>query len=139
MAGSVSDWAENKLLDHLVGKLSWTMVSPIYIGLWTAALSDTSTGSTAGEVSTSGTAYARQPTGASHWASASGGATSNASTITFPTATASWGTVTHFALLDQLATGGGNILAWADLDASKSIGSGDTASFAIGDLDVTMS
>lgn len=139
MAGSVSDWAENKLLDHLVGKLSWTMVSPIYIGLWTATLSDTSTGSTAGEVSTSGTAYARQPTGASHWESASSGHTQNASVITFPTATAAWGTVTYFALLDQLATGGGNILAWADLDASKNIQTGDTASFAAGDLDVTMS
>ena len=44
--------------------------------------------------------------------------------------------MTHFALMD--AASGGNMLVHGALIASKSIGSGDTAEFAAGDLDVSL-
>lgn len=135
MAGTVSDYAENKLLDHLTGKTSFTMPT-VSIGLWTATLSDTSTGATAGEVS--GGSYARKTTAGSDWNAASSGSVTNANALAFPTATGSWGTITHFALLDSATAGAGNILLWADLTTSKTVSSGDTAQFNASALTLTM-
>lgn len=135
MAGSFSNYAENKILDHIVGKTSFTMPS-IWIGLWAATLSDTSTGATAGEPS--GNNYSRKSTAAADWESAASGATQNANAITFATASGSWGTITDFALVDNATTGAGNIIAYGTLTTSKSISSGDTASFAAGDIDITL-
>lgn len=134
--GSFSDYLENELLDHILGGGDYTRPATVYIGLWTAALSDSSTGSSANEVS--GGSYARKSkaNNSTNWPAAANGAKANGVDITFVTATASWGTVTHFAILD--AQTAGNILGWGSLTNSKTIGDGDTASFAIGDLDVTL-
>ena len=136
--GSFSDYLEKEILDHVLGGADYSRPATVYVGLWTSALNDASTGSTANEVS--GGSYARKSVtnNATNWPAASGttATKSNGTAITFVTATASWGTVTHFAILD--AATNGNILGWAQLTASKAIGDGDTASFAIGDLDVTL-
>jgi hypothetical protein len=71
-----------------------------------------------------------------NWPAASGGAKSNGAAITFPQATASWGTVTHFGILDAATSG--NLLCWGALSASKTIDAGDTPSFAAGELDITL-
>ena len=136
MAGSFSDFLELEVLDHVFGAAAYTAPVTIYVGLWTAALADASTGSTANEVS--GGSYARVAvtTNATNFPAASAGAKSNGTAVTFPAATASWGTVTHVGLLD--AASAGNLLAWADLTTSKTISSGDTASFAVGDIDFTL-
>ena len=60
----------------------------------------------------------------------------NDGAVTFPAATASWGTVTHFGVFDASSTG--NLLYWGALTTSKTIGSGDTASFAVGTLTVSL-
>ena len=52
--------------------------------------------------------------------------------VTFPTATASWGTVTHFGLLD--AASGGNLLMHGALDYSKTVGIGDVFQADAGEL-----
>jgi hypothetical protein len=133
--GSKSDYLENALLDHVLGGGDYTRPATVYVGLWTAALDDASTGSTAGEVS--GGSYARVAVtnNATNWPAAASGAKSNGTAITFPQASADWGTVTHFAILDAAA--GGNILYWGALTNSKTIQNGDTAEFAVGDLDIT--
>jgi hypothetical protein len=127
---SFTDYTENKVLDHVVGKTSFTMPS-IWIALFTAAPSDTGGGTEA-----TGGSYARKSTAGADWAAASGGATSNAAAITFVTPSASWGTVTHFALMD--ASTAGNMIAWSSLTTPQAIGTGNTVSFAIGELDVTL-
>lgn len=123
---SKTDYAENKTLDHITGKATWAAVTA-YVGLFTAAPSDAG-----GGTEVSGGAYARKATVAADWNAASAGSASNANALSFPTATASWGTVTHFALFD--AATAGNMLRWAALTTSKTIGNGDTASFAAGSL-----
>src|SRR5690349_8798175 len=123
---SKSDYLENKLLDHQVGKTSYTMPT-VYVGLFTAAPSDSG-----GGTEVSGGSYARKSTAGADWNAASGGSTTNANAITFVTATGSWGTVTHWGLFD--ASSAGNLLRWAALGTSKTIGNGDTASFAAGAL-----
>lgn len=136
MAGSFSDYFENKVLEWIC-RANFTAPTEFYVGLWTATLSDTSTGATAGEVSGGSYARVNVTPGTGTFDAASSGATANTGAITFPTATASWGTITHMAVLDAASTG--NILFWADLTASKSVGSGDTFTIAAGDLDITVS
>lgn len=131
MAGSLSDFAENELLDHILGTGSYTMPTQLYVALYTAAPTDAGGGT---EVSTSGTAYARQ---AVDFTIASGGAASNNATVTFPTATGSgFGTVVALGLFD--ASSAGNFIAWADLAANKTVAAGDVIEFLTGEIDVTL-
>jgi hypothetical protein len=128
MAGFTT-FLQEELLDHIGGNGSYTAPNP-YVGLYTAAPSDAG-----GGTEVSGGSYARVDANAKFGA-ASGTGMSNDGAITFPTATASWGTVTHFGIFD--ASTAGNLLAWGALTVSKTVGSGDTASFAIGELDLTL-
>ena len=132
MAGSKSDYLENKLLDHVLGGGDYSRPATVYVALYTVAPTDAG-----GGTEVSGGSYARVAVtnNATNWPAASGGAKSNGTEIAFPTATADWGTVVAFAILD--AASGGNFLYWADLTASKTVSNGDTASFAVGELDVT--
>jgi hypothetical protein len=84
------------------------------------------------EVSTSGTAYARQ----SATFTVSGNTASNSGAIEFPTATANYGTVSHVGVYD--ASSGGNLIAYAALSTSKVIETGDVFRVPDGDLDVTL-
>jgi len=129
--GSFADYWENEILDHVFGKGSYTPPT-IYVGLSTADPTD----DTSGLAEPSGNAYARVTTAGADWNVASGGAIANANDITFPEATGSWGTLTHFALFD--AASAGNMLAHGALSVSKVISSGDTAKFAAGYLDATL-
>jgi hypothetical protein len=102
----------------------------VYVGLYTAAPSDAG-----GGTEVTGGSYARKVTAGADWNAAASGSTSNANAITFVTATGSWGTCTHFGLFD--ASSGGNLLRWAVLTTSKTIGTGDVASFPAGNLVLT--
>ena len=68
----------------------------VYVALFTAAPSDAG-----GGTEVTGGSYARELAGLSE-ATGSGGTTSNAAEIAFTQATASWGTVTHIALMGYL-------------------------------------
>jgi len=119
-----TDFMEDKIIDHMLRNQSYTPPTTVYVGLFTSAPSDAG-----GGTEVSGGAYARQAVTLS---AASGGASSNSAEITFPQATADWGTVTHLALFDALS--GGNMLMWTPLDASKEINNGDTFVIEVGDL-----
>lgn len=136
MAGTFSDFTENELLDHIMGVGAFTMPT-VYLALCTADPTDAGTGASMNEVANTG-AYARVAVAADFATPASGGSIANDGPIDFVEATGSWGTVTHFALLDSGTHGAGNMLVHGDLTASKPIDSGDTPSFAIGDIVVTL-
>lgn len=123
---SKSNYAENKVLDLLNGKTAFSLPTA-YVALFTAAPTDLG-----GGTEVSGGGYARFATTGAHWNSASNGSTSNAMEITFPTASASWGVVTHYATFD--APTGGNLLRWAALSRPRAINLGNTTSFPIGAL-----
>lgn len=128
MAG-LSDYAENRLLDHIVGKTSFTMPT-VYVGLYTVAPTDAG-----GGTEVTGGSYARKSTAGADWAAAASGASSNANALTYPAATANWGTIVAFGLFD--AASGGNLLVWNNLTTQKTVSSGETAQWAAGDLDLT--
>jgi hypothetical protein len=117
---SFSDYAEIKILDHANGDGSWT--SPTcYIGLWTSALTDASTGSTAGEAAY--TTYARVTMNAADMSAAASGSKTNSAAWTFPACTASTSTITYFGVFD--ASTAGNMISWGTV-TSKVIDTSNT-------------
>lgn len=138
MAGSKSNYFENAILKHIFGDTAYSVPATLYVGLWdnSVTLSDTSTGASAGEVNTSGTGYGRVAVtnDDTKW-TVTDNVVENAADVTFATATADWGTINQFAILD--ATTGGNILFWSTLAVSKTVTTGDTVRFNAGDITIT--
>lgn len=129
--GSFNDYTEAAVLDHITGKTLFTKPTA-YVGLSTADPTDDASGL----AEPSGNNYSRVTTSGSDWDAAASGATANAAALTFPEASGSWGTVTHFALFD--AASAGNMLCHGTLGASRVIVSGQTPRFAIGEFDITL-
>jgi len=130
MAGSFTDYLEDKILKHVFTNTAYTSPTTIYIGLFTAAPTDTGGGT---EVSGSG--YARKA--GTFTVSGTGTLATNSAAIDFDAATSSWGTIVAIAVFD--ASTSGNMLAWADLTTSKTISTGDVLRIPSGDLDITLS
>lgn len=132
---AASDYLEDNIIKHLFRTGSFTKPTTIAVALFTAAPSDSG-----GGTEVTGGSYARvsvNPLDA-NWAATSGtnGQTSNVAAINFGTASASWGTVTHFGIYD--ATSGGNLLIWGALTASKTVGSGDAFQIPASSLVITV-
>jgi hypothetical protein len=132
--GSLTDFSENKLLDHVLNT-AYTPAATIYLALATADPTDTATGASANEVANSGS-YAR--TAITFGSAASRRITQNA-TVTFPQASGSWGTVSHWFIVDTATYGSGNVLAHGSFVASKAIVSGNTPSIASGETYIEFS
>jgi len=125
MAGSLSNYAENKVLDHVLGTTAYTKPTT-YVALFTVAPTD----STAGTEVTGGS-YARV---AGVFDASVGGASSNTSNIDFTGMPAC--TVVAVGILDNST--GGNLLVHGTLTANKALDAGDTLRVAAGDLDITI-
>jgi len=142
---AMSDTLENKLIDWLLraqaigitGATAAAGTGPAttYVALFTATPSDTG-----GGTEVTGGSYARVAVTSSmaNWAgtqaaasttasSGTSGTTSNNATITFPTPTVAWGTVTSIGLFD--AATGGNLLIWGPLTSSQTINIGNAVTF----------
>jgi hypothetical protein len=129
MAG-FSDYLEDKVLDHVFGGTAYTAPTTLYVALYTVAPTDTG-----GGTEVTGGSYARQ-TGAFTVSGTNPTTASNSAAIEYPTATANYGTVVAVGILD--ASSSGNLLAYANLDTSKSVTTGDVFRFDTGDLDITL-
>jgi len=104
-----TDRTAQGILNHITGKTALFALPTTYLALFSGVGNDAGTGFT----ELTGGAYARVATAGTDWNGASGSAPSqisNASTLTFPTATANWGSVIAFGLYD--AASGGNLLCW---------------------------
>jgi len=126
---SFSNTFETHVLNYVFTTTSVTRPTAWYLALFTSNPAEDASGT---EVSTSGTAYARQ----SAAFTVSGNTASNSSAIEFPTATASYGTVSHVGVFD--ASTSGNLIAYAALSSSKAIDTGDVFRVPSGDLDITL-
>ena len=123
-----SDYLENKVLDHVLRNTSYTSPTTVYVGLFTSDPTDAGSGT---EVS--GGSYARQSLSVT---TASGGIVTSSADVTFPQATASWGTISHIGILDALTSG--NLLMHTPLTTSKAIDNGDILKITSGNLTVTL-
>jgi len=135
--GNFSDYLANKVLDWLFRNQAFTKPST-YVGYTTVIPTVSSTGSTITEPSNG---YARvqvnvnggsSPT----WTTVSAGALDNTHAINFPDATGSQGTIVSMVICD--ASTSGNLLMFGDI-TDQAVNSGDSISFAIGALDISIS
>lgn len=124
---SFSNFLENKVLGHVFGATPYTAPATLYVGLFTSNPGETGSGT---EVS--GGSYARQTIAFT----VTGAQASNTAAVEFPTATASWGTITFAAIYDALS--GGNLLAYGALTTSKTIDNGDVFRIPAGDFDINL-
>jgi hypothetical protein len=137
-AGEISDYLSNKLLDLAFRNTAYS-APDTYLGLTTATISDSNTGSTVTEVS--GGSYARvqvNPNGGSSptWDAAASGVVDNTHDVSFPEATGSWGTVVALGIFD--ASTSGNLLFYDNDLTDQAVSSGDTVTFPAGDIDIQM-
>ncbi len=130
MAGFLTDYLNNKILDQVFGGSSFSPPSILYVGLSTGASNK------AGTISEpSGGGYNRVAITSSltNFPAAASGTKSNNAAISFPAPTASWGTIQSVLIAD--AATGGNVIAMADLTQPKPINSGGSApTIAVGSL-----
>ena len=124
----MSNYLENALINGTLRATSYTAPTTVYVALYTTDPTDADTGT---EVT--GGSYARQSV---TFGAPSNGVSTNSADITFPTATAAQGTVTHIGIRDALTAG--NLLYHTPLDASKTIDLGDIFKITTGNLSVTL-
>lgn len=143
LAGSFTDYYENKLVDSQFRGQTFTIPTTLYVGLDTVACTEAG-----GGTEVTGGSYARvavtssmanwagtQSAGTTVASTGTSGTTSNNGAITFPAPTANWGTVVSFRIWD--ASTSGNALICQTLTTSKTINNGDAApSFSAGALTI---
>lgn len=135
MAGAFSDYLEAQVLNWLHGTAMPAAPATFYVGLFTAQPGDTGTSgapSDGTEVSTTSTAYARVAVTTSTGTSApsASGTTQQiqiTGSVTFPQATASWGTVTGWGIWD--ASTAGHLLWYGAISPTQAISTNQTPSF----------
>lgn len=135
--GSLSNYVELEVLDQIFGASDYAEPATLYIGLSKDDVLDDASGlnePTGGDYAAVSVANNKTT-----WTTAAAGALSNAIEIAFPTASANWGTVTHFAIwIHATNRTASDLVGHGTLGAPKAIDSGDTAKFAVGELDITL-
>jgi hypothetical protein len=124
---------ENKTMDHILGGPDYTRLANVHLALFTSAPNESG-----GGTEVTGGSYSRLSitNNSTNFPAAVNGQKTNGVAQTFPTATASWGTVTHWALMS--AASGGTILFFGALSTPKAIAATDSLTFGIGQLSITL-
>jgi len=124
----ISNYLENALINGTLRATTFTAPATVYVSLHTADPTDAGTGT---EVS--GGSYVRR---AATFGAPSNGASTTTADITYPTATADYGTVGWIGIWDALTSG--NLLYHTPLNIAKTISTGDTFKIVSGNLTVTL-
>jgi hypothetical protein len=130
--GTLSNYLENKLINHLLRNTIYTRSSYIYVALYTTSPTDSKPGT---EVSIE-KGYARQYMGVSYAFNISGNSATNAILIQFPEATENWGTIVGVSIMD--AKTDGNILFWGETNNQININTGEIYRINPGALEIKL-
>lgn len=123
----LSNYLENKLLNHFLRVSAYTQPTALYLALYTNAPTDSTAGT---EISGGG--YARQLV---TFNTATTGASSNSGILEF--SNTSWsGTIVAVGLLDALTSG--NLLMFTTIVPSLAVASGESVTAAPGAIVVTL-
>ena len=125
---AMSNYLENALINATLRNTTYTSPATVYVGLFTSDPTDAGTGTEC-----TGASYARKSMA---FGAPSNGASTNSSDVEFDQATDSWGTITHFGILDAITSG--NLLYHGALTSSKVIEDGDVFKFASAAVSVTL-
>ena len=132
---AASNFLENKVLDHVLTATTYTAPLTRYLALYKNISGNAATNLESGILTDeiTGGSYQRK---AVTFSAAVNGTSSTDVTVTFDTATANWGTVTHVAVIDSLS--GGQVLFWGAVTTPKVIETGDTFQVTAGNLTVSL-
>ena len=135
MAGNLSTYLEEELLDHVLLNAAYSSPAAVYAGLVSSSGNDTEM--EAGTLTNEITDYTGDRKAITFDAiSQSGGKsiTANAGALTFASMPAC--TVAYTIVCD--AATAGHILIWCPLAENKTYSAGDTCTISIGDLDISL-
>lgn len=138
MPGQFSDAGSNRALDAVTGRATVSSATS-YLALLTSAPGDTT--SLSGLAEYGATGYSRQ---AVTWESPTlNGSnvpeTSNTGTVSFgPFTSSATGTITHAALVTAASGTTGSVLAWWELDASRTPSTNDSLEITSGNLKLSV-
>ena len=122
---ALSDYAENELLDHLLGTgAAWTLPAATWLQLHTGA---------PGESGTANVASFTTRTDIAVWAAAASRAIANTSVLAI-TGFSTSETITDWSIHD--ASTAGNCLAYGDFTVNRLVDTGITLNIAAGDIDL---
>ena len=112
-------YLDDNFINVALRATAFTPPTTIYVSLYTVAPSVSG-----GGTEVAGGSYARQTV---TFVAPTNGQTSNTAEILFPVATADWGTVVAFALMD--ASSGGNMLYFGNLSTPRLVQTSDQVRF----------
>jgi len=124
---SKTNYLETALLNHVLRNVSYTSPTQTYVALYTVAPTDVG-----GGTEVTGGGYARQP---ATFTAPAPDSVSNMTDITFPIASAPWGTLVAFGVFD--AATAGNLLYYANLTVARDVLTNDQLRFPTGQLIVS--
>lgn len=130
--GSITNYLEDGFLEHLCTTSALTSPTNLYLCLCTSDPTDAATGASMNECANSNN-YARE---AIAFNTAATRKVVQNGAVTFNQASGSWGTVSHWAICDNITYGSGNVLATGAFTTSKSIVNGNTPSVADAEIEV---
>jgi hypothetical protein len=136
MSPGLADTAEVDVLDSIFGDHASIQLytAPVFLALTTAAVAETSTGSTLTEANYTG--YARLSVSAANMNAASAGAKANGATLTFANCTAGSSVVIGWATCT--ASSAGNVIVYGTCTSTTISTTQTPASVASGGLSVTL-
>jgi len=129
MSDAVEDATLNLILRNVPFSTAGISTGTVYAALYTTPTTDSG-----GGVEVVGGSYSRILIGS--FSVPVSGSSNNTSTGTFASASAAWGTVTHFALYDAVVAG--NQLFHGPLTTPKVINAGDSFVFPVGNITVSI-
>lgn len=128
--GSLTNTAEQEMLDHICNQLSYASPTTVYLGLCTADPTDAATGASANECANTNN-YGRV---ALSFGAAATRQIANDALATFNQASGAWGSCGYWAVFTSGTYGAGDCLAHGAFTTPKSPVDGDTPSVGIGEI-----
>lgn len=130
---ALSDHLENALADHALGLTTYTPGSTLTLKLYTTAPSDSAGGTEVSGGSYAAVSITNNTLNFPVCETSGDPRKTNGAVFQFPTASANWGLVTHWALWNST-----NLLAYGAFSPSNFVSSGDAPRIAIGVLDIKL-
>lgn len=136
MASGICEAWRHDILEELFGAAALAAPGTLYFGLCTACDED---GTVVGEPSGNGYERKSITNDGSLWGAASAGVVANVAAITFAAASGGdWGALDTWFIANHATNDGAAIIVYGPLTVEKTITDGDTASFAIGALTISL-
>ena len=128
MALQMARYLEDKVFNLTLRGQAFTPPDPVYLALFTSAIDEVT-----GGTEVSGGDYERQEIAFDAPVDGTG---ANTSVVTFPSASADWGTISHWAIMDDLTSG--NMLYYGEADTPRTVTTGNTITVVAGKISVAV-